>query len=269
MSDPTRCTIARMISSSRQLALLLLAVCTVTAAAPQAARRAAQAPASAAASAPDAASQPIAVRIERFVDRVWVVDAATGVAPGSVYVFLSDNVLVTSPKGGSPSVGTWAEDVDGLVLTEKGRSSKVAVLELNAERFRFRIKGAKALTEVTLVPAIKPEPPPPVPTAAAPAGAAAPAAAAPAPAPVAAPVGAPYRCGGDTFRVAFDEDKAFLTWPDNTVVVLREVKVADSGPSRRTYTDGQLRLVEDTSESFTRVLFARPGFRPRPCSSTR
>ena len=90
-----------------------------------------------------------------------------------------------------------------------------------------------------------------------------------APAQVATPIGAPYRCGGDTFRVAFDEDKAYLTWPDNTVVVLREVKVPDSGPSRRTYTDGQLRVVEDTSESFTRVLFARPGFRPRPCSSTR
>ena len=116
MSDPSRCTIARMISSSRHLALLFLAACTVTAA-PQAARRAAQAPAPATASTPDTVSQPIAVRMERFVDRVWVVDVATGVAPGSVYVFLSDNVLVTSPKGGSPSVGTWAEDVDGLVLT--------------------------------------------------------------------------------------------------------------------------------------------------------
>ena len=35
------------------------------------------------------------------------------------------------------------------------------------------------------------------------------------------------------------------------------------------YSDGQLRVVEDTSESFTRVLFARPGFRPRACTPAR
>ena len=37
----------------------------------------------------------------------------------------------------------------------------------------------------------------------------------------------------------------------------------------RMYSDGQLRVVEDTSESFTRVLFARPGFRPRACTPAR
>jgi len=256
-----------MTSLTRQLAVAFLAVCAVTAV-PRADTRAVQAPSTPAAPPADAASPLLAINIDRFVDRVWVVDAATAVAPGSLYVFLSDNVLLTSPKGGTPTVGTWAEDVDGLVLTVKGRSSKVAVLELTAERFRFQMKGATPQAEVTLVPAIKPEPPPPVQTAAAPAPTPAPVAP-PAPAPVAAPVGAPYRCGGDTFRLAFDEDKAYLTWPDNTVVVLREAKGADSSPSRRTYTDGQLRVVEDTSESFTRVLFARPGFRPRPCSSTR
>lgn len=254
-----------MTSLTRQLAVTFLAVCAVTAA-PRAASRGVQAPSTPAAPHADSASPPLAINIERFVDRVWIVDTATAVTPGSLYVFLSDNVLLTSPKGGTPTVGTWAEDVDGLVLTMKGRSTKVAVLELTPERFRFQMKGATPGAEVTLVPAIKPEPPPPVQTTAAPA----PAPAAPAaPAQVATPIGAPYRCGGDTFRVAFDEDKAYLTWPDNTVVVLREVKVPDSGPSRRTYTDGQLRVVEDTSESFTRVLFARPGFRPRPCSSTR
>jgi hypothetical protein len=218
-----------------------------------------QTPAPATSSAPSPA--PAApVRLERFVDRVWVVGASTAIAVGSRYVFLSDNVLVVSVKDGTPVVGTWAEDLDGLVLTERGRSSKVEVLELTEERFRIRVNTPKKPTDITLVPAITPPaPPPPVATTAA----------APAPAPVVAPLGSPFRCGGDTFRLAFEDDKAYLTWPDNTVAVLKEVKVADAPASRRTYSDGQLRIVEDTSESFTRVFFARPGFRPRPCSSAR
>jgi hypothetical protein len=250
----------------RRLVLTLLVACAVTGASP---RAAAPDPAgqtgqpAQAATAPAKAGPPRPVKIERLIDRVWVVDASTAVAAGSLYVFLADNVLVVSPKGGTPTVGTWAEDVEGLVITEKGRTSKVDVIDLTAERLQIRIKGAKAATDITLSPAIRPEPAPAAPPATT--------AAAPAPAPptVVAPVGAPYRCGGDTFRVAFDGDKAYLTWPDNTVVVLTEVRVADAPASRRTYSDGQLRVVEDTSESFARVLFARPGFRPRPCSSTR
>jgi hypothetical protein len=257
-----------MISSMRRLVLTLLVACAVTAASPRAA--APDTPGQAGQTTPAAtaaakAGPPLPVKIERLIDRVWVVDASTAVAPGSLYVFLADNVLVVSPKGGTPTIGTWAEDVEGLVITEKGRTSKVDVLDLTAERLQIRIKSAKAANEITLSPAIRPEPAPapPQPTAAT--------AAAPAPAPtrVVAPIGAPYRCGGDTFRVAFDGDKAYLTWPDNTVVVLTEMRVADAPASRRTYSDGQIRVVEDTSEAFARVLFARPGFRPRPCSSTR
>ena len=203
------------------------------------------------------------VRIERFIDRVWIVEAGSAMPPGSVYVFLADNVLVIAPKGGSPVLGTWAEDVDGLVLTEKGRQTKVAVVEATPQKLRLRLTGGKTPTELTLAPAITPQPEPPPATTAA-ANDATPTPAAP-PAPV-SPGGAPYRCGADTFRVLFDGDKAYLTWPDNTVLVLRETRTADSQPTRRTYSDGEYRVVEDTSESFTRVLFARPGFRPRPCS---
>lgn len=117
---------------------------------------------------------------------------------------------------------------------------------------------------MTLVPAIPPE----LPASEAPTPTSTATAAAPAPAPV-APLGAPYQCGADTFRVAFEDNKAYVTWPDNTVLVLPEVRGADATASRRTYSDGQYRVVEDTSESFTRVFFARPGFRPRPCSARR
>ncbi len=206
------------------------------------------------------ASPAAPVRLERFVDRVWIVDAATAVASGTRYVFLSDNVLVVAPTGGTPLIGTWAEDVDGLVTTEKGRTAKVDVLELTAERFRIRV-NARTPYEVTLVPAISPPAAPAAPAAPSTDTQAAPA--------VTTPIGPAYRCGADTFRLAFEGNTAYLTWPDNTVLVLKEVSVGDAPASRRTYSDGEFRVVEDTSEAFTRVMFARPGFRPRPCSSAR
>lgn len=260
-----------MTSSVRLPVATLLLACAVTAASPRASAPDSQgqgAPATPSSPAPKA-RPPLPLRLERLIDRVWVVEASTSVATGSLYVFLADNVLVVSPKSGMPVVGTWAEDVEGLVITEKGRSSKVDVLDLTAERLQIRIKGAKAAADITLTPAIRPEPAPaPAEPTAATRPAHSPAADAVV-APVVVPLGAPYRCGGDTFRVAFDGDKAYLTWPDNTVVLLTEIKVADVPASRRTYSDGQLRVVEDTSEAYARVLFARPGFRPRPCSSTR
>lgn len=201
------------------------------------------------------------VRLDRFVDRVWKVEDSTAAA-GTLYVFLSDNTLVVSARTGAPAVGTWAEDVSGLVLTERGRTTRVDVLESTTTRFRLRLHGKTGPTDLTMVPAVAA----PAPVEAAPVSAAATPAAPAQPAP---PLGSPYRCGGDAFRVAFDGDTAYLTWPDNTVVVLREIKTAEARPSRRTYTDGQLKVVEDTSEAFTRVLFARPGFRPRPCTATR
>ena len=48
----------------------------------------------------------------------------------------------------------------GLVITEKGTTSKVDVLELTAERLRIRING-KTPAEITFTPAIRPPAPPP------------------------------------------------------------------------------------------------------------
>ncbi len=210
---------------------------------------------------------PAVVRVDLLVDRVWRVEGPSGAPAGALYVFLSDNVMVISAEGRPPTVGTWAEDLAGLVITEKGTTSKVDVLELSAARLRLRI-NAKAAVELTLVSAVRlPGSSSPMTDGSA-AGAAPPATAA-ATAAAVMPVGSPYRCGADALRVAFEGGSAYITWPDGTSVVLRELKTADATPSRRTFSDGQLRVVEDTSETYTRVLFARAGFRPRPCAPTR
>jgi len=251
-----------MPTSQRSLAALLLVACVAAGA--DARARASQGPSATQANA----ESPVPVRLDRLVDRVWVVESSPTLPPGSMYVFLSDNVLVTSSTGKPAAVGTWAEDVTGLVITERGTTSKVDVLELTAERLRLRVKG-KTSAEVTFAPAIRPPAPPPQVTASNTGADATPAAAAAMPAAPVVPIGTPYRCGGDAFRLAFESDNAYITWPDGTSVVLREVKTGDPAGSRKTYSDGQLKVVEDTSEAYTRVLFARPGFRPRPCSPAR
>jgi hypothetical protein len=203
------------------------------------------------------------IRIDRLVDRVWVAEASSAAPAGALFVFLSDNVLVRSANGKPPSLGTWAEDATGLVITEKGITSKVEVLELTAERLRLRVNG-KAPVEMAFTPAIRP--PAPTPAVASPADSGA---ATAGPAAPLMPVGMAFRCGADSLRVAFEDNKAYITWPDGTAVALPETKSPETTNTRRLYSDGQLRVVEDTSESFTRVLFARPGFRPRACTPAR
>ena len=157
-------------------------------------------------------------------------------------------------------MGTWAEDVNGLVVTERNVTSKVEVLELTGETLRLRLAPPKGpVAEVTFLAAVKPPPPPPQPVM--PTAAAAPAA------PV--PLGMPYQCGADKIRVAMDDGKVYVVWSDNTSTVLRETGGADATPTRRVYSDGEIKLIEDTSMSFSRIFFARAGFRPRPCTSAR
>ncbi|MCC6162581.1 MAG: hypothetical protein IT182_04435 [Acidobacteria bacterium] len=234
-----------------------------------------------AASPPPVAAAGRDVAVDRFVDRVWIVAPGSGVPEGTRYIFLSDNTLLIAAANGTTATGTWAEDLGGLVITEKGPassrgsgatggSSKVEVLSLTADSFRLRIAGPRGPTEISLRPAITP-PAAPATTAVDPtaAGAATAPPRASVPAPSVAPLGSPYRCGADAFRVAFENNKAYVTWPDGSVLVLDETKVPDAPASRRTYSDGEYRVVEDTSEVYTRVLFARPGFRPRPCTPAR
>ncbi|WP_157899733.1 hypothetical protein [Luteitalea pratensis] len=224
-------------------------------------------PATTAASQPTPAATAAStdIRVDRLVDRVWVAESSTTVPAGAMYVFLSDNVLVMSATGKPPSLGSWAEDVAGLVITEKGTTAKVDVLELTAQRLRIRIHG-KTTAEITFAPAIRPPEPPP---AAAVSGTPGPGTAAAGPAAPIVPIGMAFRCGADALRVAFENDKAYITWPDGTTATLSETRSPETSASRRMYSDGQLRVVEDTSESFTRVLFARPGFRPRACTPAR
>ena len=190
---------------------------------------------------------------------------ASPAAPaGALYVFLSDNVLVRSANGKPPSLGTWAEDVYGPGHHREGHD----------------VQGGRARTDSGT-------PPPPhqrqdarrnrrSPRPSAHRRPHQPSRALPMPARRLAdrrrqscrsgwPSGAvPIACASPSRT----------TRPTSRGLMARRWRCRKRNRPRpatlaRMYSDGQLRVVEDTSESFTRVLFARPGFRPRACTPAR
>ena len=174
---------------------------------------------------------------ERFVNTVWVVVASTGVAPGSLYVFLSTNVLVISSPGSTPAFGTWSSSKHGLVMTEEGRSYPVEILESTNDRFRIRITNPGPPTDITFAPAghlAGPGDPGP--------GAI-------------TPMPTTYVCGDETYKVAFESGVAYVTLPDLTMVTLPRLEPAST--TTRTYTNGRLTFVERADGAQPAVSFAR------------
>ena len=75
-----------------------------------------------------------------------------------------------------------------------------------------------------------------------------------------------YRCGAETFKIAFEELRAFVTMPDGSLVTLNRQKT--SKPQQpRTFTDGRFTFVEELEGAGgARVLFARGRMLPSPCT---
>jgi putative lipoprotein len=65
---------------------------------------------------------------------------------------------------------------------------------------------------------------------ASPAGAAAPG--------IVTPVPTAYRCGDETFRIAFEEGRAYVTLPDGSLVTLECLRTGGDPESPRTFTNG-------------------------------
>jgi hypothetical protein len=88
-----------------------------------------------------------------FVNRVWQVEKSPQIAPGALYTFYSDGVLVITSAGNTPLVGAWARSDSGLTMTEDGITYPVDVVELTAERFQIRIRNPGEPVEIDFVPA--------------------------------------------------------------------------------------------------------------------
>jgi hypothetical protein len=189
-------------------------------------------------SAAQGAAVEAAPRRDRFVDTVWVVVASSGVAPGSLYVFLSTNVLVISSPGSTPAFGTWSTSKGGLVMTEEGRAYPVEIVESTTDRFRIRITNPGRPTDITFAPAGNLSGP----------GDPGPGAISPMP--------TSHVCGGETYRLAFESGMAYVTLPDGTTVELPRLE-QQARTTTRTYTNGRLTFVDRTDGTQPAVSFAR------------
>ncbi len=88
-----------------------------------------------------------------FVNRVWRVADSTAVAPGQLYVFLSEGTLVMTAPSGTPSLGRWRRDGDGFTMIEEGRPYRVDILALSDAEFRIRSHNPGQPVDIRLVPA--------------------------------------------------------------------------------------------------------------------
>ena len=123
-------------SSRIAAALLITAACATAACAPAPSREAGVGAAPSA--APTTAAPAPAATPPTFVNHVWRVVESTAVAPGHLYVFLSDGTLVITSPTGTPALGTWRQDGDGLTMVEEGRPYRIDVLSLTATEFAIR-----------------------------------------------------------------------------------------------------------------------------------
>ena len=88
-----------------------------------------------------------------FVNRVWSVAESSGVAPGHLYVFLSEGTLVVASPYGKPSLGTWSRAGDTLTIVEEGIPYRTGILSLSSTEFRIRSHNPGEPVEIRFVPA--------------------------------------------------------------------------------------------------------------------
>lgn len=101
---------------------------------------------------PTTAAPPTAAT-PRFVNRVWRVAESSTVAPGQLYVFLSEGTLVVASGGGTPALGRWSRTAEGLTMVEEGLSYRTDIVSLTADEFRIRSHNPGQPVDIRLVPA--------------------------------------------------------------------------------------------------------------------
>ena len=88
-----------------------------------------------------------------FVNRVWRVQSSNTIAPGQLYVFLSEGTLVIASPNGTPALGSWKQQDQTFTMVEEGITYPVEILELTQDRFRIRMRNPGEPVEMTLEPA--------------------------------------------------------------------------------------------------------------------
>jgi hypothetical protein len=87
------------------------------------------------------------------VNRVWSVASSSAVAPGTLYVFLSEGTLVIASPQSKPMLGSWKRSGDGLILVEESIEYPTDILNLDAGSFVIRSHNPGSPVDISLVPA--------------------------------------------------------------------------------------------------------------------
>jgi hypothetical protein len=91
-----------------------------------------------------------------FVNKVWRVHESSSVAPGMLYVFLSEGTLVIASPNGKPALGRWKYEGGTFAMVEEGIPYKTDILKLSKDEFKIRSNNPGGPVEITLVPADSP-----------------------------------------------------------------------------------------------------------------
>ncbi len=95
-----------------------------------------------------------------FINKVWEVSLSTGVAPGTLYAFLSDGTLVVTSPNSKPAFGAWTYKNGKLTMIEEAQESITDILSLNHDELRLKSHNPGGSIEIVLVPArVAPLPP--------------------------------------------------------------------------------------------------------------
>lgn len=131
-------------SLATSILVLLLTGCSQPSAAP-----ASEAPTST--DTPAVSTQPAAK--PDFVNRVWSVESSSAVAPGTLYVFLSEGTLVIASPNAKPMLGSWRRSGEGLIMVEESIEYPTDILNLDAGSFVIRSHNPGTPVDISLVPA--------------------------------------------------------------------------------------------------------------------
>jgi len=88
-----------------------------------------------------------------FVNKVWRVSSSSSVAPGTLYVFMSEGTLLITSPNSKPALGMWKYEGGALTMVEEGIPYRVDILMLSGDEFRIRSKNPGKPVEIMLVPA--------------------------------------------------------------------------------------------------------------------
>lgn len=104
-----------------------------------------------AAATPAAAAQPCQPAAP-FLNRVWRVRESSAVAPGTLYVFLSDGTLLVAAEKQKPSFWRWTYVDGALTMIEESVAYPTDILTLSDQEFTIRSHNPGEAVLITLVP---------------------------------------------------------------------------------------------------------------------